>query len=328
MNILLTNECNRRCPYCFAGERISFPKAQEGESKVSPAPRFLSETDFARARAFARNSGLQRISLLGGEPTVHPEFTSFLKQACEDGFHATVFTNGLWRKQLVEEVAPLVESSCHKVNFVVNVNQPEELSLDEQAKLDRLFNRLGKYCSLSFNIYREDFKPDFLVDLISEYRLAKNIRLGIAVPLARQESQHVAVDRYDVLAPTILALAARCDAEDIRLGFDCGFLLCMFSSEELGQLQMCGAFFKSNCGPAIDIGTDLTVWSCFPLSTFSSGVHLDSFSNLDGLIKHFNSEYGRLFKAGAMEKCMPCKFRRRGQCIGGCAAHVYRRMNP
>ena len=125
-----------------------------------------------------------------------------------------------------------------------------------------------------------------------------------------------------------MRLAKQCDEHNITIGFDCGFLLCMFTPEELGMLQLLGAPFVSRCGPAIDVGTDLSVWCCFPLSTFSRGLNLNDFENEEQVVAHFNRQLGRLFKAGAVEQCAGCKFRKRGQCCAGCAAHVYRNLIP
>ena len=328
MNILLTNECNRRCPYCFAGERISFA-TDGGEGDTRPeAPRFISVENFIKALDFAKKSHLKRISLLGGEPSLHPDFPGLIQQAWDEGFYVTVFSNGMWREEAIGFVEKAGEECQNRLNIVLNINHPSETTERESTAQHQLLSRIGTRCNLSFNIYREDFAPFFLIDIIQKYRCVKNIRLGVAVPLARHDSNHVDVERYAQLTPAILDLAKKCDEHDILLGFDCGFLFCMFTPEQMGYLQFWGAHFKSTCGPAIDIGTDLSVWSCFPLSTFSRGVNLDEFGDIEDLVKHFNKQFERLFRAGAMEKCAGCKYRRREQCIGGCAAHVYRRLNP
>ena len=115
------------------------------------------------------------------------------------------------------------------------------------------------------------------MNLILKHGLRRDIRLGIAAPLAEQASEFIPVSDYAQATPLIVALAERCDAHDIHIGFDCGFTLCMFTPEQLGLLQTWGADFKAICGPVVDVGIDLTAWACFPLATLSKSVSIDQF---------------------------------------------------
>jgi len=324
MNILLTNRCNRRCSYCFAQERVS----SDAGSLERPAPEFIDIADFERALGFAKKGGQRSIGLLGGEPSLHPRFEELLELAWSHKLHTKVFTNGLWRQQSVEWLRARRDERKRQVNLVVNINEPSRTPAAQQRHQATTLSRLGSLCSLSFNISHIDFDPLFLVDTIERYGLRPNIRLGVAQPLARMEAEHVAVEHYPLLAPALMSLAERCDQADIVLGFDCGFTLCMFEPEQLGRLQLAGVRFRSVCGPAVDVGTDLSAWACFPLSTFAGGERVDEQQDLDSLVKAFERRYEPLFSAGVMERCVECRHRRRGQCSGGCAAHVYRQLDP
>ncbi len=324
MNILLTNRCNRHCSYCFAQERVSSPVADGGRA----APEHIDADDFERALRFAKKGGLKTVGLLGGEPSLHPHFEVLLDRAWALGLHTKIFTNGLWRPSSVAWLAERRERVGKKVNLVVNANEPSRTPEPQQRAQRRLFEALGSLCSLSFNISHLDFGPLFLVDLIERHGLRRNIRLGVAQPLARMQAEHVEVSDYALLAPPLMALAERCDDADVVLGFDCGFTLCMFTPEQLGRLRLAGARFRASCGPAVDIGTDLSAWSCFPLSTFASGEHLADFDDHRALVRSFERRFEPLFRAGVMERCLECRFRRRRQCSGGCAAHVYRSLEP
>ena len=142
---------------------------------------------------------------------------------------------------------------------MVNVNEPGSTPAAQRASQDRLLARLSRWCSLSFNVYRAECDPSFLVDLILRHRTRRSIRLGLAQPLAAQRSQHLEAADYRLVAPAIVALAQRCGEHDIRLGFDCGFTLCMFTPEQLKELMLAGYRIKTTCVPALDIGTDLSV---------------------------------------------------------------------
>ncbi len=327
MNILLSNTCNRRCPYCFASERVSY--TVDKEQAARPAPPFISRDDYEAALDFVIKNNVQDVGILGGEPSYHPDFVELLQMAWRRELRLRVFTNGLWRKRDVDTIAALDhEEHKRRLNIILNVNHPEISNPGEQKAQTTFLQKLGRYTALSFNIYRLDLDPCFLVDLIVESDSKRHIRLGIAEPLAQLESEFIEVRDYHKLAPKLMELARRCDEADITLGFDCGFTLCMFSAEEIGELFLSGAHFKSSCGPAIDVGTDLSVWSCFPLSAFSSGVYLKDFSNVDELVKHFREKFKRLHRTGVLPECIDCKQIRRENCVGGCAAHVFRELNP
>ena len=326
MNILLTNRCNRRCPYCFAQERVSYPR--EGGA-ARPAPPFISRTDYRTAIAFAAKKPSRRgLGILGGEPSMHPDFVELLTEAWELGLTTCVFTNGLWRETQIEAVEAAPPEHRRRVKIVLNVNEPDRTPDAERRGQDRLLRRLGRRCTLSFNVYHVDFDGAFLVDLVQRHRTRRSIRLGVSMPVAGFPTEHVPLEDYPKLASGLLALARRCDEHDVQLAFDCGFLLCMLPAEAIGELVLTGARFAASCGPAVDVGTDLSTWACFPLSAFSGPEdHLSHFDDEPALDRHFRDKFERLYRSGALPECVTCRHRRRRQCSGGCAAHVHRRLS-
>jgi hypothetical protein len=325
MNILVTSECNRKCSYCFAKERISF--SSDEEARRHP-PKRISRDDFRLALEFAKRSRLPVVGILGGEPSLHPEFPALLADAWEAGLDTKVFTNALWPEEHLEAVVAARKGRGRRLNVIVNVNEPERSPAGEHEAQARLLARLRGSASLSFNISHPEFDGSFLVRMIDRARIRRGIRVGVAQPLAEIPNEHIDVADYGRMVPSLLRLAEACDRGDVSLGFDCGFRMCMFTAEQLGRLVQSGARFKAACGPAVDVGTDLSAWACFPLSAFSEGVRMTDFETRDALSRHFRRQFARLYRAGAMPECVGCRYRRRGQCAGGCAAHVYRRLNP
>lgn len=321
MNILVTNVCNRRCPYCFAASRISTtPIGGEVES----GSLVISRADFDRALAFAsRHEPV--VGILGGEPSLHPHFAELIEQTWAAGFFAKVFTNGIWTETTLAAVESLAKRNSENLRLIVNTNHPSITPEREHAAQRRLFSRLPEHCSLSFNIHSLQQELGFLVDVILDHGLRRDIRLGIAVPLAEQASEFIPLSDYPLTAPLIMALAERCDAHDIHIGFDCGFTLCMFTPEQLGLLQTWGADFKATCGPVVDVGVDLTAWACFPLATLSKRVSIDAFRDSQELARHFEAYFESLYSTGALPECIDCKHLKRKRCQGACAAHTYRR---
>jgi len=99
--------------------------------------------------------------------------------------------------------------------------------------------------------------------------LKKHIRLGLAQPTPGQKNECLSVNEIREIAKTLRNQLDLLEKHRITLGFDCGMPMCVFTNEDLGRL------FKLNrgkilftCYPAIDIGPDLQVWACFPLSNY------------------------------------------------------------
>lgn len=321
MNILITTVCNRQCPYCFAASRVSnIPEDAEREQGLSR----ISVENFQRALEFASKNE-KIIGILGGEPSLHPDFARLIQLTWAAGFCAKVFTNGVWSENAVQSVEQLSTRSSSNLRLVVNTNHPDITSPSEEAAQRRLFSTLPEHCSLSFNIHSLKQELGFLVDIIREHGLMPEIRLGMAAPLAEQPSEFIPMDDYPKVAPRIMDLAERCDAHNIRIGFDCGFTLCMFSPEQLGLLYTWGADFKAGCGPAVDVGVDLNTWACFPLATLSESVSIDEFRDSCELGRYFGEYFAPLYSTGALPECVTCKHLKRKRCSGGCAAHTYRR---
>ena len=295
MNILLTSVCNRACRFCFAASTMA-------QRSSPPQPRYISEADFATALAFARTSGLRGIGLLGGEPSLHPRFLDLLEQSLQAGLDVTVFTNALWPADVLERAMKRLDRESPHPTYMVNVHHPADAASSGWAAQQQFFERLGRHTALSYTVTGTD-DITFLVRTIDRYGLKRHVRLGVALPGADGPGKCLGLEDYRSLAGPIVRLADACDRRDIVLSFDCGFTLCMFETADIGKLYLAGARFSAErCGPVLDVGTDLSVWACFPLATIAPRVSLS--------------------------QCIDCRFLRRGQCSGGCASLVYRAFNP
>lgn len=150
------------------------------------------------------------------------------------------------------------------------------------------------------------------------------MRLGLAHPIPGMNNTHVPVINFPMMIEKLISYLPLFERFRIRPGFDCGFAICLFTDEQLGK------FFKINlgnlkfgCGPAIDIGPDMTVWSCFPLSSFHKKSVFE-FNSLHEISDFYSSLHHavRVESGGIFEKCDDCRYREEGLCSGGCLAHL------
>lgn len=315
MNLLINNTCNRACPYCFA-------RAKVGQAR--PEGRQISLEDFELYLDFVVRNGMRRIKLLGGEPALHPEFLEILRRASQRGLDTLVFTNGLWPASIREglRAIPLAE---WKVRFVFNVHEPRLQPAAELALAFESIKIAGGQGACGFTIYREGFDLQFIPDLIDAAGMSRDLRLGLAAPVAGAENLFVEAARFRAIGSRLVEQLERLERRDVLASFDCGFPLCMFPNENLGKLIRSSRKFHSVCGFPVDVGPDLTAWPCFPLSNIAN-VRLLDFPNAAELRAFYSSRLAHLRRIGALEACAACKYRRREQCCGGCAARALRAL--
>jgi len=315
-NILITNYCNNNCSYCFAKEKVSLHDLAPVDTKQT-----MSLGDYGRVLQWLKKSRAVKsdvVKLLGGEPTLHPQFIEFVSLALDEGFTVQVFSNGMIPAQHLERLESVL---IDKVKFLLNTNERQHYSANKLEAMEQTWALLGQRASLGFNIVSPDFDLSFHEEIILRHDLHRSLRLGLAVPLIGKRNQHLPREEYRQTGSRIVEWARRLEKNDILLSLDCGFTMCMFTPEEHGELTLKTRGFKSICQPIIDVGTDLSVWSCFPLSTALT-FHLDDGLSLEEMIDRFEQAYRPFKQMGIHPECMGCEYLAREQCRGGCLGYT------
>jgi radical SAM protein with 4Fe4S-binding SPASM domain len=324
-NLLFTNVCNRNCPYCFAKEKTG--NFSEDMNSGLEKSNYISFDNLVKFLDFLDVTNEKYFSVLGGEPILHPEFGKFIRYSLSRNFAITVFTNGMMRESVLDDIEKLrkdFELDRGVLKFVVNINESQLRSAREDEMQRNSFSRLDNLASLSFNIYRPDHNFSFLIETIKEFGLSGDIRLGLAQPIVGKENQYLLLSDYRAVMERLLDLSKECDDNNVVMGMDCGFPMCLLNEEELGRMFKAGVNINFTCGPPVDVGPDLKLWFCFPLSS-TSNHHLSEFKNLPELIDCLRGEFDEyISRCGIYEECASCKYLARNQCGGGCIAHYYK----
>lgn len=311
-NIVITTYCNRRCPYCFALDAM-----EDAPARNMSMPEFVVIADMLVA---ARRSS---VGVLGGEPTLHPQFYEMVWYLVSRGINARVFTNGICSDELMDELETLPRRD--RVTFIVNVNFPEIETETNRVRQAKFLRRFAPICDLSLNIFRADLDPLFLADVAREAGIRnRRIRVGFAQPIAGEGNEFLKLEDYRGVARQIVRLAEGVFDQGIVVSLDCGFPLCAFSDEELGRLRRTNANTKFVCDTATDIAPGLMAWSCFPLAKRNRS-KVERTTRLEDLEKRFTNMNGDLRKQsarGVFQECEACPYLKRKVCHGGCLAHV------
>jgi len=302
-NLILTNNCQRKCEYCFAQE-----------------DRYRNEEftwrNFIEAAEFIA-TGPKVVNVLGGEPTLHKKFADMLEYLILEDYTIQVFTNGMVSDDKMDDILRLLNNTTLKNNqlfFAVNVSETN-CSTDSEIKLQKRFFSSVKHIAYpSFTIHNKDTDLFFLHQIIEKYNLDPTIRLGLAMPVIRGSNKHLPISAYKTVAKNIIKLSESSSGTTIK--FDCGFPLCMFTLEEVNKLNNNEEnAFVFTCGQPLDIYPDLTVTNCYPLSKVHR-INLKDYTSIMDVYTYFDKGFET--PTGIYGKrCLDCTFFRK-VCSGGC----------
>lgn len=288
---------------------------------------YLGWEDLIHLADMFQRAGERNIPILGGEPSLHPQFLDMVLYVLNRGFKATVFTTGVFSESLRQEAAKAFSDvPGEQLTFVCNINDPRFTPVEPAQALatERFLDVFGGRVVPGFNIYHADFDLAFLCDLINRFGLRRGIRLGIAHPIPGRQTAHLTLEQLDSIIERIFTWAPLFERLRVQPGLDCGFPLCRFTDAQLGWLyRHTGGRSQFSCGPVLDIGPDMTVWSCFPLSDFHKRSVFE-FDDLPTMIGYYRDLHTRLRveQGGIYEACDGCAHRQEGLCQGGCVAHA------
>ncbi|MFZ4580536.1 MAG: viperin family antiviral radical SAM protein [Myxococcota bacterium] len=94
VNFHLWPKCNLKCRFCYAG----FPAAR----------RALPTDDARRVIDLLAGAGTEKLTFVGGEPTLHPDLTELVRHAAGLGLTTCIVTNGAKLSRVLEEAGDAV----------------------------------------------------------------------------------------------------------------------------------------------------------------------------------------------------------------------------
>jgi radical SAM protein with 4Fe4S-binding SPASM domain len=312
-NLSITSACNRNCIYCFAKAAFNGQASHESHMSLST---------FQQSLDFLDRSGINQVRLLGGEPTLHPEFSFMIDQIMDKGFDLLIFSNGLMPDSALRRLEGM---PVERVTILINVAVPSESEAEEHKKQLSVFRRLGSRVLLGLNIFKPSIHLDFMLDLINEFKLSPTIRLGLAHPCLSVENKFLHPRYYPTIGRKIISFAERARKFGVNIEFDCGFIPCMFPADRFEALGEKASDIGLRCNPIFDILPDGSVASCYPLSSLYREALPDR-RDAVWLKKKFEKKLAPYRNIGVYHECSICKLWKRGDCNGGCTASAMMRL--
>jgi MoaA/NifB/PqqE/SkfB family radical SAM enzyme len=311
-NLYLTFLCNNRCPYCFL-----MGKLRHDSAKSTPADHMSLEDARAAADFFAAD---REVSLLGGEPTLHPEFREIADLFLERGYAIFLFSNGRFGNRIRDYLA-----ASDRTSIVFNVNEPSFYTPGTwdliQGNLEALQERIN---SLAVTISRIGQNTDHVIDLVRRHRV-RAVKIGLAAPAGSGRNECVPFDQRRNLAGPLVDLVEQLGAEGVITYGECEKLKpCMLDRSMKDRMLAAGwqgaVYINAQCrrGGNIDIAPDLSVWRCLSFPE-SLGRNLTDFDSPAALRRFSQEAYDRLlFGSYPIPACNDCGYALRRECEGGC----------
>jgi len=315
-NIVIFNKCNLSCEYCFA-ETYMADTAPKYDSNMMDLSIYSNILEFLKA------SNVNYISLLGGEPTLHPQFKQFVDLARAQGIRPSIKTNALFIKSVDELFGDIKPGALH---FLINLNTPASMGEKKWLKtIDNLkaLSKRGFNVDFQINIDREKFQYDYLWEPLSWFKDAR-LYWTFTVPIHNPKSHNMAIDPFSAkrkMIPRVMEMLSACKEKDIKTFGTHGITPCLFPKGFLEENQD-NHRLGSNCVPVFDFYPDNSIHYCFPLEGHNSISDFNQFNNLQEIQAHF------LWKASCArpylfpwKECIGCNFAANGTCHGGCMSN-------
>ena len=295
----------------------------------------MSYENFLECLRFLSSDTNERIGLIGGEPTLHPDLKRMLAELIDSPFRFVgLFTNGI----LLDHY--FVELRNTKFKILLNLNSPAQIGqkLYERTidNLDQMIHHLymRDQVELSLNIYDPKMDFHYILDALKRFH-QKQLRLSIAVPNIEENRNLDPFAYFHLMNETVHTLLKKLLEMDVAPCFDCNFPpLCLITKEDHALFcQHEKTMQRSNlnkgisiCNPVIDILPDLRVVRCFGMSGYHK-VNLLDFRNIGELRHHFLAEVDALaYHILPSSDCCGCHEYTAGKCSCGCYAYRLNRM--
>jgi organic radical activating enzyme len=304
--VMLTTTCQNSCAWCFARSKMEHYRSQGVEE--------MSWQDFLTVVEYYERSGYRQMNLLGGEPTLHSQFIDMLTYLASRGFSTLVVTNGIIPAPLVDILA---QEKFQNVQYAVNSTSYFDHGPDTRQTIDRFLRAMPHATSLSYTIAQRDVRQNSLhpildrLFLIMRFGLRQHLQFQIAVP-SHGNSDFVPFDQYGAVVELLQTWTAVIRKNRVSVGLDCH---CMPACRIPPDAQLPFPL-KSSCTDfMVDIGPNLEVWPCFPLSAETFRLEqLATLAELRAFVANLGSVEPLLYESG----CTACEQRLSKACDGGC----------
>lgn len=320
---LITNySCNNRCKWCYTEEK-GFPKG-------------IMSLEYAKETLFTmKNAGVEKCTLIGGEPTLYPHLFELIKYGNSLGIlmkivsNAVLLENEAYVKRLKDAGLSIIAISIHGINpqnYLENTQRNHFnkviKAIENCKKYDLKFVTLTTINRLN-QLYIYEI-ANFLNDLG-----VNDIIYNIAVPNSTTPCVEDLVLNPKEIAQVIEENYLKLVEKNIKVGFYASIPLCLFHKKLLEKMLKehyliplssggCNIYYSSGFAFEPD-GKIIPCCKKFNEVLLETKTEDDKFlykDNFEKLWAQIKSSFGQAAWKEVSEKCKKCSLK--NNCIGGC----------
>lgn len=310
-NILITNYCNQNCSFCFASELM-----QKGKTKE------ISLNKYKKLLDYLEIDGSKKVSLMGGEPTLHTNFKQIIKLTIDRGFEIDLFTNG----QFSENISDFLKGMKRKIRmYHINIASPAYKIKKTHDEINRFIEDVSEFSLVALETTIGTLNRETMFDV---FNLAKPvldksyIRIGVDGNLVT--SGGFSLNKNREIGSIILDLTKYLFDNEIKGLWLAEINPCMFKESDIQKLENnpkinwkgYGCFSKNG---GVDIKTDLKVIRCFGQDCLE-GKTINKNDTLKKIKKNLDKEMIIKSESSLPIECSLCKYHgyKKGNCPGSC----------
>jgi len=325
-NVVLTTSCNKNCSYCFA--RDTRKVFSEENMTLENFKKILDMSE--------EDTGDRGLSILGGEPTQHPQFKEFLGIALDRSFKITLISNFLFSEDIRNFILSKLEEPQVKIAFLVNStdldigNRLDLFKINYNAIYSKLYssNKESRItCGITVDTSKSaNYYLTYLSLLKKTLTGIESLRISLSFP-GEDSGKNIFPFIYDFESGDMLILLIKkCLDLGIPPALDCIVFPCMFSNrEKLKYVQKFIKNFKTKCnqennGGPLDIFPNMSASFCYPNRKISIE-NIEEFKYLSKVSKILSSEYDKAkVNISLPVECRECIYYKENMCEGPCLA--------
>ncbi len=300
--------CNASCSYCFL-------------NKDSRASKEMSLDDAEKLFKWLSERDVENMSLIGGEPTIHPEFNKITEIIGKNGIKASIPTNGLFgedkREAFLQGVYTRVGLHINDVYFY------EEDRFKLLRKNFEFLAETGIEIELRYVVHSAKIDTEFLIHA-AEIAKAKIVNFSIARPDVYGRTAYLPFKSVRLAIPFISKAI-----DELREAGKTSYIVALYPkcvTLEYGDLfagydgEFCCRNEEGGFDTSFVINPDLTSSACMALSQIRTEKKVTEFNDLEEVKETFRERFEELRVIPLHEECLTCPYYN-VSCQGGCLAY-------
>ena len=312
MNYILTYDCNKGCPYCFAAT-VRNEKKEKKHMTIGSFRKLLDKSN-------------SRVKLLGGEPTQHPEFDKILDELILRRRQFTLISNFLFNEDILKLILNAIQY-CD-VSFLINATD-----LD---KKDRISIWALNYLAIYKALYKvdnenkvtigltleakKDYKYyldyiDFLLKYIEKF---ETLRLSLDFSVKNSDGDFDFINNKEY-GKKLLYITKKAIDNGANVSIDCNVYPCIFLNKEeykyINKFSTHPVEFVCSGRIPADIFPDETMSYCYPLKKLN--VDTNNYDKLEDSMNALKVKYDIIKSQQILPSvCNECSFHKSKICAG------------